>query len=156
MLMKRPTRLVSVTSEYLEETSDIMTSKVTRTNHLGLCRLEDRVTPAAGDLDQTFSGDGIQTLAFDLVGGGSDLVNDMALQADGKIILIGDVQRSGANTDIGIVRFNPDGSLDTTFGVNGKQVVSFDMGGSNADTANVTVHTPVGTSDGGFAPVLAA
>ena len=46
----------------------------------------------------------------------------MALQADGKIVMVG-----GTFTDFILARFNADGSLDTTFGIDGK--VTTDMGG---------------------------
>ena len=48
----------------------------------------------------------------------------MALQADGKIVMVG-----GTFTDFILARFNADGSLDTGFGVGGK--VTTDMGGGN-------------------------
>ena len=46
----------------------------------------------------------------------------MALQADGKIVMVG-----GTFTDFILARFNADGSLDTGFGIGGK--VTTDMGG---------------------------
>lgn len=46
----------------------------------------------------------------------------MAVQADGKIVMVG-----GTFTDFILARFNADGSLDTTFGIDGK--VTTDMGG---------------------------
>ncbi len=45
----------------------------------------------------------------------------MALQADGKIVMVG-----GTFTDFVLARFNADGSIDTGFGIDGK--VSTDMG----------------------------
>ncbi len=45
----------------------------------------------------------------------------MALQADGKIVMVG-----GSGADFILARFNADGSLDTGFGIEGK--VSTDMG----------------------------
>jgi uncharacterized delta-60 repeat protein len=63
-----------------------------------------------GSLDSTFGSGGI-------VVGPSGQAYSMALQADGKILLAG----WGANGNFGffVVRFLPDGSLDTTFGSNG-------------------------------------
>ena len=60
-----------------------------------------------GSLDTSFSGDGIVTTA---VGGDSSAAYSIALQPDGKILLAG-----GANSDFAVVRYNTDGSLDTTF-----------------------------------------
>src|SRR5437667_2120863 len=63
-----------------------------------------------GRLDSTFGSEGI-------VVGPSGQAYSMALQADGKILLAG----WGANGNFGffVVRFLPDGGLDTTFGNNG-------------------------------------
>ena len=75
---------------------------------------------AAGDLDTTFSGDGIVTT--DLGSGTQDNGNVMALQPDGKIIVAGT-----SNDDIALVRYNSNGSLDTTFSGDGK--LTTDLGG---------------------------
>ena len=48
----------------------------------------------------------------------------MALQADGKIVMVG-----GSGSDFILARFNADGSLDTGFGIEGK--VTTDMGSGN-------------------------
>ncbi|MDB5338745.1 MAG: repeat protein [Planctomycetaceae bacterium] len=64
----------------------------------------------------------------------TDQALGMALQADGKMILVGAVQiDTYGNYDFGITRLNADGSLDTSFGTNGKKVISFDLGGRDAD-----------------------
>jgi uncharacterized delta-60 repeat protein len=47
----------------------------------------------------------------------------MVIQPDGKILIAG--WTSTANKDIALLRFNPDGSADSTFGINGK--VSTDL-----------------------------
>lgn len=72
-----------------------------------------------GTLDTDFSGDGKQTL---LVGSAGQIgsVSDLALQADGKIVLAGttcDEDCGGLN--IALARFNGDGSLDTSFSDDG-------------------------------------
>ncbi|MBL0092610.1 MAG: hypothetical protein IPP50_09835 [Piscinibacter sp.] len=46
-----------------------------------------------------------------------DAAIDIALQADGKIVLL--VASKGVNMEIALVRLNPDGSLDAGFGSNG-------------------------------------
>jgi uncharacterized delta-60 repeat protein len=53
--------------------------------------------------------------------GGSDAATAMVVQPDGKIILAGTTQ-SGSNTQVGVVRLQPNGQLDTTFGRNGISV----------------------------------
>ena len=71
---------------------------------------------AAGDLDTTFSGDGKATTA---IGAGFDGGNAVVLQPDGKIVLAG-YSHNGTNKDFALVRYNPDGSLDTAFSGDGK------------------------------------
>ena len=74
-----------------------------------------------GKLDTTFGVKGIATASI----GDRDLGYDVALQSNGKIILSGTVHNtSGAyNSDIVIMRFNKNGKLDTTFGINGKTLI---------------------------------
>ena len=48
----------------------------------------------------------------------SDDARDVVLQPDGKIVVMG--QDRSTSTSLLLARYNPDGSLDTTFGVNGK------------------------------------
>ncbi len=62
-----------------------------------------------GTLDTSFSEDGKLTL------GGLRAIEDIVLQQDGKIVAVG----TG-----GLARFNADGSLDPTFGVNGQALVA--------------------------------
>ena len=69
-----------------------------------------------GSLDNTFSGDGKVTTA---IGTGSDIGYSVAVQADGKILLTG-YSINGSNSDFALVRYNSDGSLDTTFSNDGK------------------------------------
>lgn len=74
-----------------------------------------RVTPS-GQLDSTFDGDGKVVTSF---GSGNDNANSVEIQPDGKIVVGGDVQSIG-NGDFGLARYNKDGSLDATFGTDGK------------------------------------
>ncbi|MES2788201.1 MAG: delta-60 repeat domain-containing protein [Planctomycetota bacterium] len=64
----------------------------------------------------------------------SDQAIASAVQADGKIVLVGAVQMdTHGNYDFAVTRLNADGSLDTTFGDNGRKIISFDLGGTDAD-----------------------
>ena len=86
---------------------------------------------ADGTLDTRFDGDGIAAFAatpVDFNPGFSAVV----VQPDGKVVAAGNVTRSSGNTDYLVVRFNPDGALDTEFGSGG--VVRTDLG-SSADLA---------------------
>jgi uncharacterized delta-60 repeat protein len=66
---------------------------------------------ANGTLDSAFGVGGLVTTDF----GGSEQANGVALQPDGKIIVVGLLLGR-----IGVVRYNSDGSLDSTFGTGGK------------------------------------
>jgi len=81
-----------------------------------------------GSLDTTFSGDGLLTTDF---ASGDDFANAVAVQADGKIVAAGYTTASG-NPDFALARYNPDGSLDTTFSEDGKLTTAF---GSDHDIA---------------------
>jgi uncharacterized delta-60 repeat protein len=76
-----------------------------------------------GALDTTFSGDGKQVIRM---GAGVDEANEVAIQADGKIVVAGFVcDTSYANCNFGVARLNENGSLDTTFSGDGKQITNF-------------------------------
>ena len=73
-----------------------------------------------GSLDRSFSGDGIMSLVSN--GGGSG-VNDLAILPDGRILAVGDYSPNYSGrygSSLMMVRFNPNGMLDTTFGNNGR------------------------------------
>jgi uncharacterized delta-60 repeat protein len=69
-----------------------------------------------GDLDTTFGTDGKVTTA---IGSGTDVANSVVVQSDGKIVVAG-----YSETSVAVVRYNPDGSLDTSFGTGGKQTTT--------------------------------
>ena len=83
-----------------------------------------------GSLDASFGDNGKQTTQF--FSRYND-ANAMAIQGDGKIILVGGVLNvdNGSN-DFGLARYTPDGLLDETFGVDGKQTSSFSGGYDDA------------------------
>jgi uncharacterized delta-60 repeat protein len=106
-----------------------------------------------GSLDSTFGGDGIVTTPI-----GPAFSRDEALsvtvQSDGKIVVVGSAQNSTAfpppsplqATDIAVVRYNADGSLDTSFG-GGDGILTTEIGtGVLADVA----HDVLVQSDGGI------
>lgn len=65
-----------------------------------------------------------------------------ALQADGKLLVAGRVsQDRGDETDVGVARFNPDGTLDTSFGNDGRVIVDL---GPNWDEASALAVQPDG------------
>jgi uncharacterized delta-60 repeat protein len=76
---------------------------------------------APGDLDTTFGTNGVAT--YD--GGNVDEGRKAILQPDGKIVVSG-VTFNGTDGDVLVLRYNSDGTLDTTFGTNG--VATYDSG----------------------------
>ena len=83
-----------------------------------------------GSLDTTFGGTGKVMTAIGTVtatsGSGTDVAHSVAIQKDGKIVVSG-FATNGGNVDFAVVRYNTDGSLDTSFGGTGK--VTTDFGG---------------------------
>jgi uncharacterized delta-60 repeat protein len=72
----------------------------------------------SGQLDSTFGTGGKKTVDFSGMG---DQARSVALQANGKIILAGFTNNVNGS-DTGFVRFNSNGTLDSTFGQAGKAV----------------------------------
>ena len=79
---------------------------------------------APGDLDPSFGSGGMVTTDFS---GAFDKVEDLAIQPDGKIIAVGLADNFPNTGDFGLARYNPDGSLDLSFGSGG--IVTTDFGG---------------------------
>ncbi len=68
-----------------------------------------------GSLDTTFDMDGIATTS---IGAGNDFAETLAIQNDGKIV-VGGEGVTGPGYDFALIRFNTNGSLDTTFDTDG-------------------------------------
>ena len=83
--------------------------------------LEDRSLLAAGALDPTFGVGGI--IITNIVDDEANIaINDLAVQADGKVVVVGAIQENFTdtlNTDVLVARYTADGVLDTTFGGDG-------------------------------------
>ena len=69
---------------------------------------------ANGTLDSTFGTNGKLMVSL---AGSNDYPHAVAIQSDGRIVVMGE-----ASTDFGIVRINPNGTLDTAFGTGGKVI----------------------------------
>jgi uncharacterized delta-60 repeat protein len=95
----------------------------------------DIAAATPGDLDPSFATGG--TLTFRPQGVDS-LVNDVAIQPDGKIVLAG-----YASGDFAVARLNPDGTPDPTFG-NGGSVVENAVGTNSEDIADAVAIQPDG------------
>jgi uncharacterized delta-60 repeat protein len=79
-----------------------------------------------GQLDQTFGLGGLASTGF---AGDGDSGTAVAVQPDGKIIWVGSQSNpnfpSGGTFEFAVARFNPDGSLDTSFGTGGRASTEF-------------------------------
>ena len=83
-----------------------------------------------GSLDTDFGDDGL-VIGF-IAENSNDQAHSVAVQDNGKIILAGWVALSGPSADFSMYRFNIDGSIDTTFGTNGRVTTDF---GATVDKA---------------------
>jgi uncharacterized delta-60 repeat protein len=84
-----------------------------------------------GSLDTTFGGDGKVRTAFT---DGNSAASAVAIQADRRIVVAGDVAGSFA-----LARYDPDGSLDTTFSANGKLTTDLTADGDVATDVAIQV-----------------
>jgi uncharacterized delta-60 repeat protein len=73
-----------------------------------------------GSLDQSFEGGVVRTQ----FGNGNESAYSVQIQSDNKIVVAGGAS-NGTNSDIALVRYNPNGTPDATFGVNGLVTASF-------------------------------
>jgi len=78
-------------------------------------------TAQPGSLDATFGTGGKVTTDF---GSLSDRGYAVAIQPDGKIVVAGE-SNNGSDRDLAIARYDPDGTLDNTFGTEGKVTTDF-------------------------------
>jgi uncharacterized delta-60 repeat protein len=77
------------------------------------------VQAAAGDLDPSF-GTGGKVITPISPGNGVDTARGVAVQSDGRIVAAGHTFNDSTGIDFALVRYNADGTLDTTFGTSGK------------------------------------
>lgn len=90
-----------------------------------------------GNRDNSFGSGGIVTTK---IGSGDDVANALAIQSDGKIVIAGN-SNNGVKTDFALVRYNADGSLDTSFGTGGKVITAI---GTYRESANSVAIQPDG------------
>jgi uncharacterized delta-60 repeat protein len=99
-----------------------------------------------GTLDSSFSGDGKVITRIETDASGSTVGSSSGLYVsslpDGKILLSGTATNSAGNSDVLLVRYNPDGSLDTSFDGDGK--LKTDVGVGTTDICNSTLVQPDG------------
>jgi uncharacterized delta-60 repeat protein len=78
-----------------------------------------------GSTDSAFGSNGFVTKDFGI---GSDYAYNMALQADGKIVVVGAKSTTLNDVDWIVIRLNSDGSYDTTFSNNGIEELALTSG----------------------------
>ena len=79
---------------------------------------------AAGDLDSTF---GVGGQVMTDLKRSTDIANAVAIQADGKLVVVGQTYQNNdfSDEDFVVTRYNTDGTLDSTFGSRGKVRTDF-------------------------------
>ena len=90
---------------------------------------------ADGPLDTSFGGDGI---VMTDIGGRNDDAYSVTTQPDGKILVSGR-SKSATDYDFVLVRYNVDGTLDTSFSADG--IVTTDIGSANDIGLSTTVQS---------------
>src|ERR1051326_5088429 len=90
-----------------------------------------------GSLDTSFNGTG--KVSTDISDGGGDLAYSVAIQGDGKIVVAGYSYIDHAYADFVVVRYNSDGSLDTSF--NGTGIVITDISGNHDQAYSVAIQS---------------
>ncbi len=88
---------------------------------LGLVLCAAVAIAAPGDLDNSYSDDGVATIDW----GGDDVARALAIQPDGKVVVVG--TGFGAPVDIGLSRLTTDGTLDLSFNEIGRR--AYALGG---------------------------
>ena len=89
-------------------------------------RLEDRRLLAAGALDPSFGNGG--TVVTDMTGRIEALAAEVSVAApDGKLLVAGQTRGAGG-ADFALARYHADGSLDRSFGDNGRVVTDINAG----------------------------
>lgn len=91
-----------------------------------------------GTLDTSFGNGGKVTTSV-AAGTDADEASAIAVQADGKVVVAGSTDNGANGLDFALVRYNADGSLDTTFGTGGKVVTT--MGASTDRIYAIAIQT---------------
>jgi uncharacterized delta-60 repeat protein len=95
-----------------------------------------------GSLDQTFGTGGYVLTDYATLD--DDLVTDMALLPDGKIVTVGSANWDSSDDDSTVTRYLPSGLLDDSFSGDGKLRFDADVSGSEVDNAYFVSVSPAG------------
>jgi uncharacterized delta-60 repeat protein len=88
-----------------------------------------RLTPG-GAPDASFGTNGIEIHAVGAGATPSSNIHALALQPDGKIIAVGDASDASGHLQLMVMRLNPNGGLDSSFGTGGVMLDQLGTGGS--------------------------
>ena len=106
---------------------------------LSIEALEERTLLTVGELDTTFSNDGLGVTDFTELTGAPEQTEGVEIDSDGKIVTVGLQNFIGGQQGF-VTRHMPDGSLDTSFGAGGKVITGvFNGGGLPGQVKDVTV-----------------
>ena len=97
----------------------VVVGETTNTSAMAIARLT-----TDGALDTTFDGDGLKIVDFTL---GDDSAWDVAIQNDGRILVVGTATANPGSV-VTIIRFLTDGAFDTGFGIGGGGAAALDFG----------------------------
>ena len=81
-----------------------------------------------GSLDQSF---GVAGIVKTPIGSANEVARNIKIQADGKILVAGGTDNA-TNSDIALIRYNENGTLDSSYGTNGIVIAEFQSGSSEA------------------------
>jgi uncharacterized delta-60 repeat protein len=98
-------------------------------NDFALLRLNDD-----GSADTSFGAGGV---VLTDMGSPADSACAVAVQSNGKIVVAGETRPTGLSIDFALIRYNADGSLDTTFGAGGKVVTDISGGTDQARALSI-------------------
>lgn len=102
---------------------------------IGNITIEQQTVQIDGVLDASFNSGGLVETVFS---SGENLIFDVKLQANNKIVAAG-VDNFAVDNDFAVARYLSDGSLDTSFGVDGK--VALNLGSNNDDARTLGIQS---------------
>src|SRR5262249_11238790 len=128
--------------------------------------LEDRCLPSGGVLDPTFGSGGIVTTSVGALGVAAveavAIYPNAGTANDGKVVAAGETDVMNGNgtatNAFAVVRYNPDGTLDSSFNRTGQVITSIGSASSNSVAYGVGIQgdgkvVAAGVSNGAFAVV---
>src|SRR5688572_11853354 len=107
-----------------------------------------QVSAAPGDLDPSFGSDGSGKVVT-AIGTSHDKGNAVAIDTNGKIVVSGSAVVSG--TDFALARYNPNGTLDTTFNPTGTVTIPGTVSTNFSGNANYANAVAIGPGNRIFA-----